>query len=387
MKSPPFLIAVLIACVFVLGINYWITSTRCVELQRQVMELEGRIRRAAAERGAVEMKKNEFEDMLEKQKRQIDTIQSLHSSQIQNVHLFYKSEKENLLSNLTNKDNNIQNLQAEIANVQKQLEESKLDFKELQESQAKKSFFELTQCSNKLAEVKEQCEEKIRRLSAKDANAVNDDEDKATSLTKKIKPVTSKQDINQKVIGIEEQKLKGVIETAERPSEYSKKEAAPPPNKEQTKKVNVVVEEKKPSSPPQQVKVQEEKDKKEEEEEEEARNEVNPNLANADEEDDELKVEDVEDPNKDIENYEVERENLINMDGQPEEKGTKPIQQDIEGKNDYNGDEANEAESETEKEVELGNNDQNLRGKKSEKELYELSLNQQAEEGDDPRLK
>lgn len=120
---------------------------------------------------------------------------------------------------------------------------------------------------------------------------------------------------------------------------------------------------------------------------EEARNEVNPNLANADEEDDELKVEDVEDPNKDIENYEVERENLINMDGQPEEKGTKPIQQDIEGKNDYNGDEANEAESETEKEVELGNNDQNLRGKKSEKELYELSLNQQAEEGDDPRLK
>lgn len=57
------------------------------------MELEGRIRRAAAERGAVEMKKNEFEDMLEKQKRQIDTIQSLHSSQIQNVHLFYKSEK------------------------------------------------------------------------------------------------------------------------------------------------------------------------------------------------------------------------------------------------------------------------------------------------------
>lgn len=46
-----------------------------------------------------------------------------------------------------------------------------------------------------------------------------------------VQPVTSKQDINQKVIGIEEQKLKGVIETAEKPSEYSKKEAAPPPNK------------------------------------------------------------------------------------------------------------------------------------------------------------
>lgn len=384
MKSPPFLIAVLIACVFVLGINYWITSTRCVELQSQLMELEGRIRRAAAERGAVEMKKNEFEDMLEKQKKQIDTIQNLHSSQMKNVNLFCKSERENLLSNLTNKDSIIQNLHAEIANVQKQLEESKLEFKELQESQAKKSFFELTQCSNKIAEVNEQCEEKIRRLSAKDANTVNGDEEKATTLTKlkKIKDVTSKQDIDQKVIGVEEQKPKSVIATAEKPSEDSKKEdaPAPPESKEQTKKVNAVVDEKKPTPSP--VKVQEEKDK----EEEEARNEVNPNLANADEEDDELKVEDVEDPNKDIENYEVERENLINMDGQPdEEKGAKPVQQDVEGKNDYNGDEANEAESETEKQVELRANDQNLRGEKNEKELYEL--NQQAEEVEDPRLK
>lgn len=383
MKSPPLLIAVLIACVCVLGINYWITSTRCVELQSRVMELEGRIRRAAAERGAVEMKKNEFEDMLAKQKKQIDTIQSLHSSQMQNVHLLWKNEKENLLSNLTNKDHIVQNLQDEIANVQKQLEESKLEFKELQESQAKKLSFELTQCSNKIAEVNEQCEEKIRRLSAKDGNTVNDDEEKATIITGFKKPVTSEQDINQKVNEIEEQKIKGVILTAVKPSEYSKKEDVPlPENKEQTKKGNV--DEKKPSPSPQQVKIQEEKEK---EKEEEARNEVNPNLANADEEDDELKVEDVEDPNKEIENYEVERENLINMDGQTEDEVTKPIQQDEEGKNDYNGDEGNEAESETEKQVELGANDQNLGGVKNEKELYELALNRQEEEGDDPRLK
>ncbi|KAG9486835.1 hypothetical protein GDO78_006953 [Eleutherodactylus coqui] len=93
MKSPPLLLAVLLACVFVLGINYWITSTRCVELQNRVMELEGRIRRAAAERGAVEVKKNEFEDMLAKQEKQIDTIQSLHSSKMQKVQLLCKSEK------------------------------------------------------------------------------------------------------------------------------------------------------------------------------------------------------------------------------------------------------------------------------------------------------
>lgn len=64
----------------------------CV-FKNRVMELEGRVRRAAAERGAVEMKKNEYEDMLAKQKKQIDTIQSLHSSQMQNIHSQCNSEK------------------------------------------------------------------------------------------------------------------------------------------------------------------------------------------------------------------------------------------------------------------------------------------------------
>ena len=38
-----------------------------VSLQTRIVELEGRVRRAAAERGAVEMKKNEFQGELEKQ--------------------------------------------------------------------------------------------------------------------------------------------------------------------------------------------------------------------------------------------------------------------------------------------------------------------------------
>ncbi|XP_075708429.1 Golgi membrane protein 1 [Rhinoderma darwinii] len=387
MKSPPLFIAVLLACVFVLGINYWITSTRCVELQSRVMELEGRIRRAAAERGAVEMKKNEFEDMLMKQKKQIDAIQSLHDSQMQNVQLLCKSEKENLLNNITSKDGLTENLQAEVANVQKQLEDAKLELKELQERQAKKSSFELTQCSNKIAEVNEQCEEKIRRLRAKDAKTANKDEenDRIRTTSDELKPVTSNQDINQKDIDIRELKYKSVVSTAgEKPSENSKKEGDVPlaENKDQTKKVDVFVEEKKPSPSPTQP-----KEEKDEEEEEEAINEVKPNLANADVEDDEPKVEDVEDPNKQPENEEVERENLINMDGQAEEERV-PKQSEVEEKpNDYNGDEANEAESETDKQVELRANDQSLRGVKSGNELNELAIDQPAEEVDDPLLK
>ncbi|XP_040272940.1 Golgi membrane protein 1 isoform X1 [Bufo bufo] len=354
MKSPPLLIAVLLACVFVLGINYWITSTRCVELQSRVMELENRIRRAAAERGAVEMKKNAFEDMLSKQKKQIDTIQSLHSSQMLNMQQICKSETENLLNNATLKDSLLKKLQDEIANVQKQLEDSKLEFKELKESQAKKLSFELAQCSNKIAEVNEQCEEKIRMLKATDANT--EDEEKDKSKPEKIKPVTSNQDINQKALDIKEEQK--VVSSAVKPPVDSNKEGAPPlENPEQMKKLNVVLDKKNPSPSPPQPKIQKD------EQEEELQNEVNPNLANADEDDGEPKVEDVEEPNKEPENEDVERENLINMEDDKEV--AKEIQQGEEKPNDYNGDEANEAESETEKQVELKANDQEVESKRN----------------------
>lgn len=57
------------------------------------MELEGRMRRAAAERGAVEMKKNEFQEELTKQREQIDKIQSMHDFQIENINKIHRDEK------------------------------------------------------------------------------------------------------------------------------------------------------------------------------------------------------------------------------------------------------------------------------------------------------
>ncbi|XP_072006958.1 Golgi membrane protein 1 [Engystomops pustulosus] len=382
MKSPPLLLAVLLACVFVLGINYWITSTRCVELQNRVMELEGRIRRAAAERGAVEMKKNEFEDMLSKQKSQIDNIQSLHNSQMQHVEQLWKIEKEKLLSNNSIQDHLIHNLKVEIADYQKRLEESKLEFKELQESQAKKSSYELTQCSNKIAEVKEQCEEKIRRLMGNAPNAVKEDEEKNAILPKIEQFVTTKLEINQKDSDAKEQEAKGAALTPEKPSATDKKEGDPlPETKEQTKKANVV-DETKPSPSLEQPKIQE--NKKGEEEEEPILNEVNPNLPNADEEDDEPKAEDVEDTGKENDNEEVERENLINMDGQQEDEKDAKNQPEEKRLTDYNEAEANEAESETDKQKELEAKDQSVR--EVENDVNKLAVMQQAEE-DDPRLK
>uniref|UniRef100_A0A8D0L337 Golgi membrane protein 1 n=1 Tax=Sphenodon punctatus TaxID=8508 RepID=A0A8D0L337_SPHPU len=93
MKSPPLLVAALVACVIVLGFNYWIASSRSVDLQNRVMELVGRVRRAAAERGAVELKKNEFQGELEKQREQIDKIQTMHNFQMENTQKIHQDEK------------------------------------------------------------------------------------------------------------------------------------------------------------------------------------------------------------------------------------------------------------------------------------------------------
>lgn len=61
------------------------------------MDLEDRIRRAAAERGAVELKKNEFKGELQKQREQIEKIQDLHNSQMENTNKIHRDEKVRVL--------------------------------------------------------------------------------------------------------------------------------------------------------------------------------------------------------------------------------------------------------------------------------------------------
>lgn len=64
-----------------------------VSLQTRILELEGRVRRAAAERGAVELKKIEFQGELDKQREQLDKIQSSHSFQLESINKLYQDEK------------------------------------------------------------------------------------------------------------------------------------------------------------------------------------------------------------------------------------------------------------------------------------------------------
>uniref|UniRef100_A0A3B4WY73 Golgi membrane protein 1-like n=1 Tax=Seriola lalandi dorsalis TaxID=1841481 RepID=A0A3B4WY73_SERLL len=90
-RSPPLMIGALIACILVLGFNYWVSSSRNLELQTKLYELEGQVRRGAAERGAAEMKKNEFQEEIQRQKEQISHIENLYKRQLEGLLFFFTS--------------------------------------------------------------------------------------------------------------------------------------------------------------------------------------------------------------------------------------------------------------------------------------------------------
>uniref|UniRef100_A0A8D0E1I5 Golgi membrane protein 1 n=2 Tax=Salvator merianae TaxID=96440 RepID=A0A8D0E1I5_SALMN len=168
MKSPPLLVAALVACIIVLVFNYWIASSRSVDLQNRIMELENRVRRAAVERGAVELKKNEFQGELKKQREQIDRIQSLHNFQMENTNKMHMDEKAVLLNNISVNDKLIQNLQGQLKELQKEYGKLQLDVYRFQKNQTNlqmKFTYDMSQCINQMKELKEKCEEKIEEIS------------------------------------------------------------------------------------------------------------------------------------------------------------------------------------------------------------------------------
>ncbi|XP_030092557.1 Golgi membrane protein 1 isoform X2 [Serinus canaria] len=173
MKSPPLLVAALMACIIVLGFNYWVASSRSMDLQGRVMDLEGKVRRAAAERGAVEQKKNEFQGELEKQRQQIDKIQSLHSFQMENANRVHQEEKAVLMSNITVNDRLIQSLREHLKELQTEYGKLQLDIYWFQKNQTnlqRKFSYDLSQCINQMKELKEQCEERIDELRKKSSD-------------------------------------------------------------------------------------------------------------------------------------------------------------------------------------------------------------------------
>ncbi|XP_042277278.1 Golgi membrane protein 1 isoform X2 [Thunnus maccoyii] len=163
-RSPPLMIGALIACILVLGFNYWVSSSRNLELQTKLYELEGQVRRGAAERGVAEMKKNEFQDEIQRQKEQISHIESLYKRQLEGAQNTCSQEKGTLQQNISSSTKTIQELKGQLNQLSDDL--GKLQ-KELQSCQGNintlnnKLTYDMTHCHSQVLSQKELCDERV----------------------------------------------------------------------------------------------------------------------------------------------------------------------------------------------------------------------------------
>lgn len=184
-RSPPLMIGALIACILVLGFNYWVSSSRTLELQTKLYELEGQVRRGASERGAVEVKKNEFQEEVQRQKEQITRMENLYKRQLEGAQNNCNQERGSLQLNVSTSTKLIQELKVQLnqlnddlGKVQKELRSCNGDLDTLN----KKLTYDMTQCNTQILAQREECAEKLAAIKQV-----------AQKKTVKLKPAVSSQ--------------------------------------------------------------------------------------------------------------------------------------------------------------------------------------------------
>lgn len=163
-RSPPLLIAALIACILILGFNYWVSSSRNLELQTKLYELEGQVRRGAAERGVVEMKKTEFQEEIQRQREQLSNIESIYKRQLEGAQNTCGQEKVILQQNISSSVKTIQDLKGQlnqlnddVGQLQKELQSCQGSIKTLND----KLTYDMTHCNSQVLSQKELCDERL----------------------------------------------------------------------------------------------------------------------------------------------------------------------------------------------------------------------------------
>ncbi|XP_056137722.1 Golgi membrane protein 1 isoform X3 [Lampris incognitus] len=203
-RSPPLMIGALIACILVLGFNYWVSSSRNLELQTKLYELEGQVRRGAVERGAAEMKKNEFQEEIQRQKEQISRIENLYKRQLEGTQNTCSQDKGTLQLNISSNTKTIQELRDQLNQLKDDL--GKLQ-KELQSCQGnlntlnKKLTYDMTQCNTQILSQKELCDERVAAIKIE--------------VKKKMEKLIPAEVVSSQVNAVPTQKLEGPVKKEE----------------------------------------------------------------------------------------------------------------------------------------------------------------------------
>ncbi|XP_059359091.1 Golgi membrane protein 1 isoform X2 [Carassius carassius] len=163
-RSPPLLVAALIACVLLLGFNYWVSNSRNVELQSRLLEMESRMRQLAADRDREQESKLKAEDKKRRQDDQLELMQETHQRQQENALNTWKHERENLKLNISSSAKTVQEMKNRMKSLMEDVNKMQSELKSCQSNMdtiSKKASSEMTQCNKQIEAMKEECNANI----------------------------------------------------------------------------------------------------------------------------------------------------------------------------------------------------------------------------------
>ncbi|KAI5622031.1 Golgi membrane protein 1, partial [Silurus asotus] len=163
-RAPPLFLVALVACILLLGFNYWVSSSKNVELQTKLLELEEALRRTSAEKAEEQVGRSEVEEQLRRQREQLALMEAAHQRRQHSVQSLCKQEKEGLLLNISSTAKTVQDmknqmisLREDVSKVQKELQLCQNNMNTLN----KKLTYDMTQCNTQILAQKEECDEKV----------------------------------------------------------------------------------------------------------------------------------------------------------------------------------------------------------------------------------
>ncbi|XP_026126327.1 Golgi membrane protein 1 isoform X2 [Carassius auratus] len=163
-RSPPLLVAALVACVLLLGFNYWVSNSRNVELQSRLLEMESRMRQLAADRDREQESKLKAVDEKRRQDDQLELMQETHQRQQENALNSWKHERENLKLNISSGAKTVQEMKNRMKSLMEDVNKMQSELKSCQSNMdtiSKKATSETTQCNKQIEAMKEECNANI----------------------------------------------------------------------------------------------------------------------------------------------------------------------------------------------------------------------------------
>ncbi|XP_016329223.1 Golgi membrane protein 1-like [Sinocyclocheilus anshuiensis] len=163
-RSPSLLVAALIACVLLLGFNYWVSNSRNIELQSRILEMEGHMRQLAADRDREQQSKLKDEEETRRQNEQLELMEETHQRQQENTLITWKHEREKLKLNISSSIKTVQDMKNRMKSLMEDVNKMQSELKSCQSNMdtlSKKATSEMTQCNNQIEAMKEECNAKI----------------------------------------------------------------------------------------------------------------------------------------------------------------------------------------------------------------------------------